>query len=97
MASAWLSSRRSLGNARGDSGPLKGTRVPLSFAHKRFDGKVPEPGNPSRFSAKGLDSEDRELPEKVETGFETVGELYNACNLRVAPSVPSGQAWARAV
>ena len=59
----------------------------LSFAYKRFDGRVPEPGE--------LDDEDRALLEKVEAGFETVGELYNACKFRAAPSVPSGQAWAR--
>jgi methionyl-tRNA synthetase len=59
----------------------------LSFATKRFDGKVPEPGV--------LDDEGRTLLEKVEAGFETVGELYNACKFRVAPSVPSGQAWGR--
>lgn len=27
----------------------------LSFAYKRFEGKVPEPGDPSRSSAKGVD------------------------------------------
>jgi methionyl-tRNA synthetase len=59
----------------------------LSFAYKRFDGVVPEPGE--------LDDEDRALLEKVEAGFETVGELYNACQFRAAPSVPSGQAWGR--
>jgi methionyl-tRNA synthetase len=48
----------------------------LSFAYKRFDGRVPEPGN--------LDAEDRALLEKVEVGFETVGELYNACKFRAA-------------
>jgi methionyl-tRNA synthetase len=48
----------------------------LSFAYKRFDGKVPEPGD--------LDTEDRALLEKVEAGFETVGELYNACKFRAA-------------
>jgi hypothetical protein len=48
----------------------------LSFAYKRFDGKVPEPGP--------LDGEDRALLEKVEAGFETVGELYNACKFRAA-------------
>jgi methionyl-tRNA synthetase len=48
----------------------------LSFAYKRFDGQVPEPG------AQG--DEDRALLEKVEAGFETVGELYNACKLRAA-------------
>jgi methionyl-tRNA synthetase len=59
----------------------------LSFAYKRFDGEVPEPGK--------FDDEDRALLEKVEAGFSTVGELYNACKFRAAPSVPSGQAWAR--
>jgi methionyl-tRNA synthetase len=48
----------------------------LSFAYKRFDGQVPEPGD--------LDDEDRALLEKVEAGFETVGELYNACKFRAA-------------
>ena len=48
----------------------------LSFAYKRFDGKVPEPGE--------LDAEDQAFLEKVETGFETVGELYAACKFRAA-------------
>jgi methionyl-tRNA synthetase len=48
----------------------------LSFAYKRFDGRVPEPGE--------LDDEDRALLEQVEAGFETVGELYNACRFRAA-------------
>jgi methionyl-tRNA synthetase len=48
----------------------------LSFAYKRFDGKVPQQGE--------LDDEDRALLEKVEAGFETVGELYNACKFRAA-------------
>jgi methionyl-tRNA synthetase len=48
----------------------------LSFAYKRFDGKVPEPGE--------LDDADRELLAKIEGGFETVGELYNACKFRAA-------------
>ena len=48
----------------------------LSFAYKRFDGVVPEPGE--------LDDEDHALLEKVEAGFETVGELYNACQFRAA-------------
>jgi methionyl-tRNA synthetase len=75
----------------------------LSFAYKRFDGRVPEPGP--------LDDEDRALLEKVAAGFEMVGDLYNACKFRAAlhaalvlareangytfaslPSVPSGQA-----
>jgi methionyl-tRNA synthetase len=50
----------------------------LSFAYRQFDGKVPEPGE--------LDAEDRALLERVEAGFETVGELYTACKFRAAPS-----------
>ena len=48
----------------------------LSFAYKRFDGKVPEPGE--------LDEADRELLERVEAGFDSVGELYGACKFRAA-------------
>jgi methionyl-tRNA synthetase len=48
----------------------------LSFAYKRFDGKVSEPG--------ALDEEDWALLEKVEAGFETVGDLYNACKFPAA-------------
>jgi hypothetical protein len=48
----------------------------LSFAYKRFDGVVPEPGE--------LDDEDRALLARVEAGFETVGDLYNACKFRAA-------------
>jgi methionyl-tRNA synthetase len=48
----------------------------LSFAYKRFDGRVPEPGP--------LDDEGRALLDKAEAGFETVGELYNACKFRAA-------------
>jgi methionyl-tRNA synthetase len=48
----------------------------LSFAYKRFDGVVPEPG--------ALDDEDRALLAQVEAGFDTVGELYNACKFRAA-------------
>jgi methionyl-tRNA synthetase len=59
----------------------------LSFAYKRFEGKVPEPSP--------LGDQARALLEKAEAGFETMGELYNACKFRAAPSVPSGQAWAR--
>jgi len=81
VATARLSSRRSLGK----SGQRpRGLGFMLSFAYKRFDGHVLEPGNPSRSSAKGLDNEDRALLEKVEAGFETVGELYNACQFRAA-------------
>jgi methionyl-tRNA synthetase len=48
----------------------------LSFAYKRFDGRVPEPG--------ALDDEDRALLEKMEAGFEMVGDLYNTCKFRAA-------------
>ena len=48
----------------------------LSFTYKRFDGQVPGPGE--------LDDEDQALLEKVEAGFETVGELYAACKFRAA-------------
>jgi methionyl-tRNA synthetase len=64
--------------------PRRALGFMLSFAYKRFDGAVPEPGNPSRSSAMGLDNEDRALLEKVEAGFETVSELYNACKFRAA-------------
>jgi methionyl-tRNA synthetase len=56
----------------------------LSFAYKRFDGRVPEPGDPSSPSGQGLDDEDRALLARVEAGFEMVGELYNACKFRAA-------------
>jgi len=48
----------------------------LSFAYKRFDGRVPEPGE--------LDDEGRALLEKVEAGLQTVGDLYDACHFRAA-------------
>ena len=60
--------------------PRRALGFMLSFAYKRFDGRVPEPGE--------LDDEDRALLEKVEAGFETVGELYNACKFRAALSKP---------
>jgi methionyl-tRNA synthetase len=56
----------------------------LSFAYKRFDGQVPEPGNPSRSSAKGLDDDDRVLLEKVEAGSQEVSDLLKACKFRAA-------------
>jgi hypothetical protein len=56
----------------------------LSFAYKRFNGVVPEPGAPSSPSGQSLDEEDCALLEKVEAGFETVGDLYNACKFRAA-------------
>jgi methionyl-tRNA synthetase len=48
----------------------------LSFAYKRFDGRVPEPG--------ALDEEDRALLEKVEAGFQEASDLLNACKFRAA-------------
>jgi hypothetical protein len=48
----------------------------LSFAAKRFDDKVPEPGE--------LDGKDRALPEGVQTDMQAVGELYNVCKFRAA-------------
>jgi methionyl-tRNA synthetase len=48
----------------------------LSFAHKRFDGKVPAPGT--------LDSRDTALLTQVEQAFDTVGELYATVRLRDA-------------
>jgi len=70
----------------------RGLSFLLSFAHKRFEDQVPEAGDPSRSSAKGLDNEDRALLEKVEAGFETVGELYNACKFRAALNEALAQA-----
>jgi methionyl-tRNA synthetase len=57
----------------------------LSFAYKRFDGKVPEPGE--------LDAEDRALLEKVEAGFQTVGALCNACKFRAALGEAMALVW----
>jgi len=48
----------------------------LSFAYKRFDGVVPQPGE--------LDDENWALLAKEEAGFETVSELYDAVKLRAA-------------
>ncbi len=48
----------------------------LSFAYKRFEGRVPQPGD--------LDAADRELLSRVEEGFQTIGELYAACKFRAA-------------
>ena len=50
---------------------------------------MPEPGGPSGSSPKGLDDEDSALLEKVEAGFETVGELYNGCKFRAALRPPA--------
>jgi methionyl-tRNA synthetase len=46
---------------------------------------VPDPGDPSGSSGQGLDDADRALLAQVEAGFETVGQLYNACKFRAAP------------
>ncbi len=48
----------------------------LSFAYRNWDGQVPEPSE--------LRAEDRELLEKVEAGFERVGEHLEAVRLRAA-------------
>ncbi len=48
----------------------------LGFAYKRFDGKVPEPGD--------LDELDRELLAKAEKAFSTVGDLLEAVKLKNA-------------
>jgi len=56
--------------------PRRALGFMLSFAYKRFDGVVPEPGD--------LDDEDRALLARVDAGFDTVGELYNAGKFRAA-------------
>jgi methionyl-tRNA synthetase len=86
LVAAWGNARAMLGFARGYTGWL-------SFAYRRFDGVVPEPGDPSSSSGQGLDDEDRALLTKVETGFETVGELYNACKFRAALGEALALAW----
>ena len=48
----------------------------LGFAYKRFDGKVPEYDE--------LTQADKDIIAKVETGFETVGNLINEVKLRQA-------------
>jgi methionyl-tRNA synthetase len=48
----------------------------ISFAFKRFDERVPEPGE--------LDEADRTLLAKVEAGFEPIGALLDACKFRAA-------------
>jgi len=47
-----------------------------SFAYKRFDQRVPEPG--------ALDEIDQALLNKVESGFEPIGALIDACKFRAA-------------
>jgi methionyl-tRNA synthetase len=48
----------------------------LSFAYKNWDGQVPEPGD--------LRPDDTDLLTRVESGFDSVGELLNAVKLRAA-------------
>ena len=48
----------------------------LGFAYKRFDGRVPAPGE--------LDAVDQALLEEIRAGFDTVGELYDAVKLKAA-------------
>jgi methionyl-tRNA synthetase len=59
----------------------------LKFAIKRFDGVVPAPGE--------LDEMDQAILEKVEAGFEQIGDLLNAVRLRDA--LTEGIALAREV
>ena len=48
----------------------------LSFAHKHWDGKVPDPGK--------LRTEDKEILKVVEEGFDKIGDLYDRVKLRAA-------------
>ena len=48
----------------------------LGFAYKRFDGRIPEPGE--------LRPADREILLKTETAFEIVGARLAACQFRAA-------------
>ena len=48
----------------------------LSFAYKRFDGRIPEPGP--------LQPEDIAMLDAVRAGFQSVGELFGAVKLRAA-------------
>lgn len=48
----------------------------LSFAYKRYEGRVPTPGE--------LDEVDRALLDEIRSGFESVGELYNAAKFKAA-------------
>lgn len=48
----------------------------LSFSYKRFDGKVPTPGE--------LDEADRALLKLIEAGFDGVGALIDGCKFRAA-------------
>ncbi len=48
----------------------------LSFAHKNWDGHIPTPGD--------LRPGDKDILNKVETGFDEVSELYDKVKLRAA-------------
>ena len=48
----------------------------LSFAHKQWEGKIPNPGD--------LRPEDKAILEIVQKGFEKAGDLYNRVKLRAA-------------
>ena len=48
----------------------------LSFAHKNWDGRVPDPGN--------LRPEDENILKEIEEGFDRVAELYDKVKLRAA-------------
>jgi len=63
---SWSGTTTSWWRRGGTWGTGRGYSAWLSFAYKRFDGVVPEPG--------ALDDEDRALLAKVEAGFETVGK-----------------------
>jgi methionyl-tRNA synthetase len=56
----------------------------LSFAYKRFDGRVPD------VAYDDLTTEDKAMIEKTEAGFETVGKLIEGVNLREALSTAMG-------
>ena len=48
----------------------------LGFAYKRFDGRVPQPGE--------LDEVDRQLLDEIRAGFDSMAELYDAVKLKAA-------------
>ena len=48
----------------------------LTFAYRRFDGRVPTPGP--------LEDVDTQLLARIEAGFEPIGQLISACKFRAA-------------
>ena len=48
----------------------------LSFTHKNWDGKIPDPGE--------LRSEDQAILKVIEDGFEEIGDLYDRVKIRTA-------------